>query len=59
MFPPGTVMFESARKEWQMDKKTLEHAIIDMTAAEKNPVKNRFSHKSDMLDHKEQVRVDT
>jgi hypothetical protein len=40
-------MFESAREGWQADKKTLDDAIVDMTAAEKNLAEDRLSRESD------------
>ena len=49
--------FESAREEWQADKKTLEDAIVDMTAAEKNLAEDRLSRESNAQAHEERVRV--
>jgi uncharacterized protein (DUF342 family) len=49
--------FESAREEWQADKKTLEDAIVDMTAAEKNVAEDRLSRESDAQAHQGRVRV--
>jgi hypothetical protein len=49
--------FENAREEWQADKKTLEGAIVDMTAAEKNLAEDRVSRESDTQAHEERVRV--
>lgn len=49
--------FESAREEWQADKKTLEGAIVDMTTAEKNLAEDRISRESDAQAHEERVRV--
>jgi hypothetical protein len=40
-------VFESAREEWQGDKKTLEDTIVDMAAAEKNLAEDRSSRESD------------
>lgn len=49
--------FESAREEWQADKKTLEDVIVDMTAAERNLAEDRSSRESDAEAHEERVRV--
>jgi nucleoprotein TPR len=49
--------FESAREEWQADKKTLEDAIVDMTAAEKNLAEDRLFRESNAQAHEERVRV--
>jgi nucleoprotein TPR len=49
--------FESAREEWQVDKKTLEDAIVDMTGAEKNFAEDRLSRESNAQQHEERVRV--
>jgi flagellar biosynthesis GTPase FlhF len=49
--------FESAREEWQADKKTLEDTIVDMTTAEKNLAEDRLSRESDVQAHEERVRV--
>lgn len=49
--------FESAREEWQADKKTLEDAIVDMTTAEKNLAEDRLSRESDARAFEERVRV--
>lgn len=49
--------FESAREEWQADKKTLEDTIVDMTTAEKNLAEDRLSRESDAQAHEERVRV--
>jgi nucleoprotein TPR len=49
--------FESAREEWQADKKTLEGAIVDMTAAEKNLAEDRLFRESNAQAHEERVRV--
>jgi nucleoprotein TPR len=49
--------FESAREEWQADKKTLEDAILDMTSAEKNLAEDRLTRESDAQAHGERVRV--
>jgi nucleoprotein TPR len=49
--------FDSAREEWQADKKTLEDAIVDMTTAEKNLADDRLSRESDAQAHEERVRV--
>ena len=50
-------MFEIAREEWQADKKTLEDAIVDMTAAEKNLAEDRLFRESNAQAHEERVRV--
>jgi hypothetical protein len=39
--------FEDAWEEWQADKKTLEGAIVDMTAAERDLAEDRISRESD------------
>jgi nucleoprotein TPR len=49
--------FESAREEWQADKKTLEDTIVDMTTAEKNLAEDRLIRESDVHAHEERVRV--
>ncbi|KAH9977476.1 hypothetical protein BJV74DRAFT_946992 [Russula compacta] len=49
--------FESAREEWQADKKTLEDAIVDMTTAEKNLAEDRLSRESDARAYEERVRA--
>ncbi len=49
--------FESAREEWQADKRTLEDAIVDMTAAEKNLAEDRLSRESDAQTDEKRVRV--
>ena len=49
--------FESARDEWQADKRTLEGVITDMTTAEKNLAEDRLSRESDAQAHEERVRV--
>ncbi|KAH9974884.1 hypothetical protein BGW80DRAFT_1444514 [Lactifluus volemus] len=49
--------FESAREEWQADKKTLEDTIVDMTTAEKNLAEDRLIRESDVHAHEERVRA--
>ena len=51
--------FESAREEWHADKKTLEDAIVDMSAAEKNLAEDRLSRESDVQAYGERVKVNT
>jgi septal ring factor EnvC (AmiA/AmiB activator) len=49
--------FESAREEWKADRKTLEDAIVDMTAAEKNVAEDRLSRTIVSLTHRHEERV--
>ncbi|KAH9953818.1 hypothetical protein BC827DRAFT_1159057 [Russula dissimulans] len=50
-------VFESAREEWQADKKTLEDTIVDMAAAEKDLAEDRSSRESDARAREERVKV--
>ncbi|KAH9955068.1 TPR/MLP1/MLP2-like protein-domain-containing protein, partial [Russula dissimulans] len=50
-------VFESAREEWQADKKTLEDTIVDMAAAEKDLAEDRSSRESDARAHEERVKA--
>ncbi|KAH9955059.1 TPR/MLP1/MLP2-like protein-domain-containing protein [Russula dissimulans] len=50
-------VFESAREEWQADKKTLEDTILDMAAAEKNLAEDRSPRESDARAHEELVKA--
>ncbi|KAF8265884.1 hypothetical protein EI94DRAFT_1734451 [Lactarius quietus] len=49
--------FETAREEWLADKKTLEDAIVDMTASEKNLAEDRSTRESDAHAHEERIRA--
>jgi hypothetical protein len=40
--------FKSAQEGWQADKKTLDDAIMDMMATEKNLAEDRLSQESDI-----------
>ncbi|KAH9955053.1 TPR/MLP1/MLP2-like protein-domain-containing protein [Russula dissimulans] len=50
-------VFESAREEWQADKKTLEDTIVDMAAAEKDLAEDRSSRESDARAREERVKA--